>query len=250
MFKGMFSRGAPPTAPREDDMLIQQEHLNVDDHSHSHGHFHDIAEQSHEHIAAHHYEPISAPSGYSAPVSYDYESDPVSPSAYDSMSIDPALMSPFATSEGIDYVFASDRKRASFSEQICYGTGTTYLLGLSTGGAWGLYEGLRKPQGESFKLKVNGVLNSLTRRGPFVGNASGCLALMFNMIDGGIVMLRDGQDDVVNNVAAGALSGFVFKSTAGPRRMVIASILGAAVGGTFSLVRFVYENGRLPSLDF
>lgn len=49
------------------------------------------------------------------------------------------------------------------------------LIGITTGGAWGLLEGLRNPHGNTTKLRINSILNSCTRRGPFVGNGLGCL---------------------------------------------------------------------------
>ncbi|KAJ2036443.1 Mitochondrial import inner membrane translocase subunit tim23, partial [Coemansia sp. S16] len=62
-----------------------------------------------------------------------------------------------------------------WSDDLCYGTGTMYILGLTSGGAWGFMEGLRSQHGINFKLRVNSVLNSMTRRGPFVGNSLGIL---------------------------------------------------------------------------
>ncbi|KAK8049244.1 hypothetical protein PG994_010974 [Apiospora phragmitis] len=57
-----------------------------------------------------------------------------------------------------------------FSDDLCYGTGITYLTALSLGGAWGLQEGLRRSAGQPPKLRLNSVLNAVTRRGPFLGN--------------------------------------------------------------------------------
>ena len=48
-------------------------------------------------------------------------------------------------------------------------------VGLAVGGTWGLYEGVRRPDGKTMKLRMNGVLNGVTRRGPFTGNSLGVL---------------------------------------------------------------------------
>ena len=50
---------------------------------------------------------------------------------------------------------------------------STLVLGLTIGGTWGLYEGLRNPDGRTMKLRLNSVLNGMTRRGPFLANSLG-----------------------------------------------------------------------------
>lgn len=80
------------------------------------------------------------------------------------------------------------------------------------GGAFGMYEGLKSSPSPALKIRVNTVLNSMTRRGPFIGNSAGVMALMYNGINGAIARGR-GQYDPVNSVVAGAVTGAVFKST-------------------------------------
>ena len=48
--------------------------------------------------------------------------------------------------------------------------------GLTLGGVWGLREGARRPLAVSnARLRINSILNSITRRGTFIGNSAGCL---------------------------------------------------------------------------
>lgn len=49
------------------------------------------------------------------------------------------------------------------------------LAGLTTGGSYGLVEGLRTSQGERRRIRINSVLNSMGRRGPGWGNSLGCV---------------------------------------------------------------------------
>ena len=49
------------------------------------------------------------------------------------------------------------------------------LAGLSTGGTYGLFEGLRGSVGERRRIRINGVLNHVGRFGPGWGNSLGCL---------------------------------------------------------------------------
>ncbi len=127
-----------------------------------------------------------------------------------------------------------------WSDDLCYGTGTTYLAALGAGGAWGLAEGLRRlPPSAPPKLRLNSVLNAMTRRGPFLGNSAGVLALTYNGINSFVGYCR-GKHDAANSIAAGALSGAVFKSTRGVRPMMISSGLVAGTAGVWAVSSFSF----------
>ena len=117
-----------------------------------------------------------------------------------------------------------------WTDDLCYGTGTLYVSGLGLGGLVGLNEGLKHlPQGSvdpvtgavkaaPFKLKLNAVLNQVTKHGPHVGNSAGVLGLLYNIIDSSLDAYRGKHDDL-NSLASGALAGAIFKSTSGPKAM-------------------------------
>lgn len=49
-------------------------------------------------------------------------------------------------------------------------------VGLGVGGIWGLREGYKRPLAvSSTRLRINSVLNSVTRRGTFLGNSAGVM---------------------------------------------------------------------------
>lgn len=122
-----------------------------------------------------------------------------------------------------------------WSDDLCYGTGVTYLTALSIGGTWGMIEGLnRSPASAPPKLRLNSVLNSVTRRGPFLGNSAGVIAMVYNGVNSTIGYWR-GKHDSVNSVAAGALSGMLFKSTRGVRPMLISGGLVAGAAGAWAV---------------
>ncbi|KAF2113282.1 Tim17/Tim22/Tim23/Pmp24 family-domain-containing protein [Lophiotrema nucula] len=126
-----------------------------------------------------------------------------------------------------------------WSDDLCYGTGVSYLTALSIGGTWGMVEGLRKTSPTmSPRLRLNGVLNSVTRRGPFLGNSAGVVAMVYNGINSTIGSFR-GKHDMTNSVVAGALSGAIFKSTRGLRPMLISSGIVASLAGTWAITRKV-----------
>ncbi|XP_065837390.1 uncharacterized protein [Oscarella lobularis] len=144
-----------------------------------------------------------------------------------------------------EFVFtAESTKQRSVNEKLFLRTGTSYLTGLSVGGTWGLYQGLRSREGRTLKLRVNSVLNALTRRGPFVANNLAVLAVMYSCIDGLAIKARDGQDDIYNSVGSAICTGLLFKCTSGPRAVLFASALGGGLALTVWFGRYAWENRR------
>ena len=121
-----------------------------------------------------------------------------------------------------------------FTDDLCYGTGITYLSGLTIGGALGLQEGLRSSVAQPPRLRLNAVLNAVTRRGPFLGNSAGVVAIIYNSINSLIGYTR-GKNDAANTVIAGALSGMLFKSTRGLRPMLISGGIVASMAGAWAV---------------
>ncbi|KAH8690203.1 Tim17/Tim22/Tim23/Pmp24 family-domain-containing protein [Talaromyces proteolyticus] len=164
---------------------------------------------------------------------------------------DPSQLHPLAglNQDALDYLTLEDSTldqlpgsrsalpSRGWSDDLCYGTGTTYLAGLTIGGAWGLAEGLtRTPVTASPKLRLNGVLNSITRRGPFLGNSAGVLAMVYNGVNSMVGYTR-GKHDAANSIVAGALSGMLFKSTRGTRPMLISGGIVAGIAGAWAVTR-------------
>lgn len=104
-----------------------------------------------------------------------------------------------------------------------------------------MIEGLRKsPASAPPKLKLNSVLNSMTRRGPFLGNSAGVIAMVYNGINSTIGYYR-GRHDSANSIMAGALSGMLFKSTGGVRPMMISGGLVASAAGVWAVSSLVWD---------
>lgn len=131
-----------------------------------------------------------------------------------------------------------------WSDDLCYGAGTTYLVALTLGGVWGLAEGLNKTAPTAApKIRLNGVLNSVTRRGPFLGNSAGVVAMVYNGFNSGIGYVR-GKHDASNSIAAGAMSGMLFKSTRGLKPMMISGGIVASIAGGWAVSTFVRLSRR------
>lgn len=135
--------------------------------------------------------------------------------------------------EGAQGVIAS----RDWKDDLCYGTGTVYLFGLGIGGAYGLQEGLLKmPADSSPKLKLNTVLNHITKRGPFLGNTAGCLAIGYNMVDALLDHWR-GKHDEINSLAAGAITGALFRLAAGVKPMAYSAAMMTGAAGAWCGLR-------------
>ncbi|KAI0766586.1 mitochondrial import inner membrane translocase subunit tim23 [Trametes elegans] len=165
-------------------------------------------------------------------------------------SFDPSKLHPLADIEDkLDYLVLDDEKMSDlpgagtaipsrgWSDDLCYGTGTMYLSGLALGGLWGLREGARKPLAVSnARLRINSILNAVTRRGTFIGNSAGCLALVYNAFNSSIDHFR-GQHDTYGSMAAGALTGALYKSTAGVKPALAAAAVISGSAGIWSYVK-------------
>jgi len=106
---------------------------------------------------------------------------------------------------------------------------------IKTGPASAAYSGA-VGSGVSWRLRLNSILNGITRRGSFVGNTSGVLALMYNVFNCTLDRYR-GQHDNWNSILAGGLTGALFRCTAGPQKMFIATSLMAAGAMGWSTIK-------------
>jgi import inner membrane translocase subunit TIM23 len=156
-----------------------------------------------------------------------------------------SIFNPLATPDKIEYLFQDDYKKYTqkkFGEQLMYNSGTLYLSGLALGGAWGFLEGLRNSPGNSFKLRLNSVLNSCTRRGPFLANSLGILSIMYVGGERSLATLRD-KYDALNSIGAATIAGMLFKSTAGLRAIGFSGLIGGGGMMLYQTTKAIRENG-------
>lgn len=158
---------------------------------------------------------------------------------------------PLASSDKLEYLFEDEYVATgpSWGARICYGSGMTYLTGLSVGGTWGFLDGLRNPAGKTTRLRINCILNSMTSRGPFVANNLAMLALLYNLVHGGIIRMREGKYDLYSSVGSAMAAGMIYKSTKGLKQMGLAGLIyGTGMLG-FQLAKRHYEERNLVHLD-
>ncbi|EGF77785.1 hypothetical protein BATDEDRAFT_91477 [Batrachochytrium dendrobatidis JAM81] len=116
-------------------------------------------------------------------------------------------------------------------DKLLYGTGVSYLSGLSYGAVYGVIRGLQTAQVPNFKVRMNSIVNQTTRYGPWAANSLGVMTMTWAIMDNTLSMIR-GKSDYFNHISAAFASGILFKSTAGIRPAVITgSILASIVSG-------------------
>ena len=113
------------------------------------------------------------------------------------------------TFEGVEYYLDGEGDaKVSFGNNVCLTTGYYYLTGLGIGGAWGLAEGIKAPLlVQSHKFRWNAILNGITRRGPFVGNQLGVLAVYSVFIEYALTGTFSSYGLFKDNISAPTLSG-------------------------------------------
>lgn len=175
------------------------------------------------------------------------EAPQVLPTAFDAASLHPMANVGQQQLEYLDLETNSVQSNGliasrSFWEDTSYGAGTMYVLGLGTGGASGLIEGLRTTSADmSPKLRTNAILNSITRRGPYLGNLLGCLTLTYNIVRYGIETARGGYYDDATSLASGAVTGALWNGTRGFRPMLITSGICTAAAAGWCIVKRVAD---------
>ncbi|OMJ15390.1 Mitochondrial import inner membrane translocase subunit tim23 [Smittium culicis] len=132
-----------------------------------------------------------------------------------------------------------------WSDDLCYGAGTMYLSGLAIGGTWGFFTGAKLPA-KNFKIKLNGILNNMTRRGPFVGNSLGVLGLYYNSLYSIIGNARSSKDFFTSVYSAG-LTGLIFRSTKGIKSALVASVVFSSLMAAY---QFATNRENVPDFDW
>lgn len=149
--------------------------------------------------------------------------------------IDPAILGQSKVSSN-DFLFEGQKdKRRPFYEQMVMGIAAAYMGGHAVGGTWGFVEGIRHPAATTTRLKINTVLNAVTKRGPALGNAAGVVACMFGGINYGLNELR--EDDDINGIVSAVGAGALFKCTAGPRAIALASTTAGVLYVMYAVAR-------------
>ncbi|XP_046888747.1 mitochondrial import inner membrane translocase subunit Tim23 [Hypomesus transpacificus] len=108
-----------------------------------------------------------------------------------------------------------------------------------TGAAFGTVNGLRlglkdtRDMGWSKPRNVQ-ILNMVTRQGASWANTLGSVALLYSVFGVAIEKARGAEDDI-NTVAAGTLTGMLFKATGGLKGVARGGLAGLAMSSAYAL---------------
>lgn len=92
----------------------------------------------------------------------------------------------------------------------------------------GMAQAIPESAGKPARLRINAVLNAVSKRGISLGNGCAILALAFSLSESALYNYTH-DETVTNYAAAGAMAGALFKSTRGVRTAGIWGAGGAAL---------------------
>jgi import inner membrane translocase subunit TIM23 len=77
-----------------------------------------------------------------------------------------------------------DQKGRGVMVTMFANAGTCYLTGISVGGSYGTFKGIKETPSPKFKVKLNSVLNQSGRYGSLYGNMLGSAAVLYSLYQG------------------------------------------------------------------
>lgn len=126
--------------------------------------------------------------------------------------------------------------------------GSSVMVGAAVGGLGGFYNGLRATkqiQGKPWRTQM---LNHVMKQGSGTANTLGTLAVMYSAF-GVLLQYGRGEDDDINTMAAGTLTGLLYTSTAGLRKCAIGGAVGFGLTSLYCLFQIARSKSG-PSAGF
>uniref|UniRef100_A0A023GFU3 Putative mitochondrial import inner membrane transloc n=1 Tax=Amblyomma triste TaxID=251400 RepID=A0A023GFU3_AMBTT len=145
---------------------------------------------------------------------------PVSPY----LNFDPA----YINAGGPEWIFPEGASRQRGRFELAFSQiGGSVMVGAAFGGVTGFYRGLRETSlaGHTGSVRRTQMLNFITKGGAGSANVLGVIAVMYSGF-GVLLSFARGADDELNTLAAGTLTGLLYKSSSGLRRCM----MGGGVG--------------------
>ncbi|XP_072347915.1 mitochondrial import inner membrane translocase subunit Tim23-like [Scyliorhinus torazame] len=128
----------------------------------------------------------------------------------------------------------ANKTRGRF-ELAFFTIGGCCMTGATIGAVNGLRLGLKETRDMAWSKPRNvQILNMVTRQGALWANTLGSLALLYSTFGVVIEKVRGAEDDL-NTVAAGSLTGLLYKSTAGLRGAARGGFAGFVLTGLYAL---------------
>lgn len=155
------------------------------------------------------------------------------------------------TSSTPDYIPTPSARGRDIFQRLFFNTGGSFLVGYVSGGFLGGFDGYRNAANPSFRIKLNGVINGMSRNGSRLGNSLGIIGkwccdvvtLWYNIpscdligfLHTSFIGLGDAVDldarsgYLVTPTLAGVATGALFASIRGRRAATLAGVIGGVV---------------------
>ncbi|TSK14793.1 Mitochondrial import inner membrane translocase subunit Tim23 [Bagarius yarrelli] len=128
----------------------------------------------------------------------------------------------------------ANKTRGRF-ELAFFTIGGSCITGAAFGTLNGLRLGLKETRDMAWSKPRNvQIINLVTRQGASWANTLGSIALLYSVFGVAIEKARGAEDDI-NTVAAGTLTGMMFKSTSGLKGVARGGLAGLALSGLYAL---------------
>lgn len=109
------------------------------------------------------------------------------------------------------------------------------MTGAALGAVNGLRMGLKETRDMAWSKPRNvQIINMVTRQGASWANSLGSVALLYSAF-GVVIEKARGAEDDINTVAAGTLTGMLFKSSSGIKGIARGGLAGLALSGAYAL---------------
>ncbi|MBN3274503.1 TIM23 translocase, partial [Polyodon spathula] len=148
------------------------------------------------------------------------------------LNVDPRYL----VQDGEEFILPTGASKTRGRFELAFFTiGGCCMTGAAFGAVNGLRLGLTETRDMAWSKPRNvQILNLVTRQGAAWANTLGSLALLYSAF-GVIIEKTRGAEDDLNTVAAGTLTGVLYKSTGGLRGMARGGLMGLALTGLYSL---------------
>jgi mitochondrial import inner membrane translocase subunit TIM23 len=112
----------------------------------------------------------------------------------------------------------------------------SFAFAASIGGIAGLYNGIKATNlaNQTGKLRRTQLLNHVMKQGSATSSTFGTIAVLYSAFGVLISWARE-QEDEINTITAGTLTGLMYKSTAGLRKCAIGGGIGLAISSAWVL---------------
>ncbi|XP_056153260.1 mitochondrial import inner membrane translocase subunit Tim23 isoform X2 [Lampris incognitus] len=128
----------------------------------------------------------------------------------------------------------ANKTRGRF-ELAFFTIGGCCMTGAAFGSLNGFRMGIKETRDMAWSKPRNvQILNMVTRQGASWANTLGSVALLYSIFGVAIEKARGAEDDI-NTVAAGTLTGMLFKSTSGLKGVARGGFVGLALSGAYAL---------------